>query len=174
MFHFENNPILFHCLIMHKTSGTFVCTTKIDMGNSKHTLNNCLYFNANSLARNISKLADDAFRVTGLSPSHAFVLMLVNDNPESTQSEIAKYMKIAPSTVTRFIDQLERKKNIFRKVSGKTTFLSPTEEGKRLNDTIKSAWKNLYDTYSEILTKEFADSVSKSIQQVNTKLNESV
>ena len=59
-------------------------------------LHNCLYFTANSLARQISRLADEEFRLTGLSPSHAFLLMLVNEKPGITQKELGLALNLAP------------------------------------------------------------------------------
>ena len=76
------------------------------MTKSKSILHNCLYFTANSLSRVITRMADDEFRRTGLSPSHAFLMMLVNDNPGIGQKELCEQLHLAPSTVTRFIDAL--------------------------------------------------------------------
>lgn len=51
------------------------------MNIKKFILHNCLYFTANSLTRVITRLAEEQFQRTGLSPSRAFLMMLVNDKP---------------------------------------------------------------------------------------------
>jgi DNA-binding MarR family transcriptional regulator len=86
---------------------------------SNTILHNCLYFTANSLARVITRMADEEFRRTGLSPSHAFLMMLVNDTPGIAQKELAESLQLAPSTVTRFIDSLVHKGYLTREVEGK-------------------------------------------------------
>lgn len=74
------------------------------MTECKSILHNCLYFTSNSLSRVITRMAEEEFRRTGLSPSHAFLMMLVNDNPGIGQKELREQLHLAPSTVTRFID----------------------------------------------------------------------
>ena len=69
-------------------------------------LHNCLYFTANSLARRITAMAEEAFGKVGLSPSHAFLVMLVNEQPGISQKELSRALNLAPSTVTRFVDSL--------------------------------------------------------------------
>ena len=71
------------------------------MTKSNTILHNCLYFTANSLARVITRMAEEEFRATGLSPSHAFLVMLVNDKPGIGQKELCEQLYLAPSTVTR-------------------------------------------------------------------------
>lgn len=45
------------------------------------TYSQCLYFSSNALARKMEKLAIECWKPVGLSPSHAYLLMLVLDNP---------------------------------------------------------------------------------------------
>ncbi|VAW65860.1 hypothetical protein MNBD_GAMMA08-1659, partial [hydrothermal vent metagenome] len=74
----------------------------------------CIYFNSNALTRQINKIWDDAFKPFGLSPSHAYVLRLVLDQPGISMKQIAEELELAPSTVTRFIDSLINKKFLTR------------------------------------------------------------
>jgi hypothetical protein len=41
----------------------------------------CLYFTANSLARKIEKLAQESWSKVDLSPSHAYLLIMVIEEP---------------------------------------------------------------------------------------------
>jgi hypothetical protein len=41
----------------------------------------CMYFSANALARKIEKLAGDCWKKINLSPSHAYLLMVVVEDP---------------------------------------------------------------------------------------------
>lgn len=95
------------------------------MTKAKSILHHCLYFTANSLARVITRLAEEEFRRTGLSPSHAFVMMLVNDHPGIGQKELCAQLHLAPSTVTRFIDALVQRGYLTRHADGKASGCMP-------------------------------------------------
>lgn len=132
----------------------------------------CLYFTANSLARNINRITDEEFMITGLSPSHAFLQMLVNEKPGITQQELGGLMNLAPSTITRFIDKLATRKLVFRKTDGKLSKVHPTEEGSKLDASIREAWKNLYESYCKVLGEEFAVKLTADILDANRKFEE--
>ena len=74
-----------------------------DTGSTCNQLNSCLFFSAGKLARVIGNTADDAFRITGLSPSHAFLLHIVNQNRGIHQKIIGEMLHMTPSTITRFV-----------------------------------------------------------------------
>lgn len=140
------------------------------MGKSDKILTSCLYFSANSFSRSIAKLADDEFKKTGLSPAHAFLLMLVNENLEILPKELSNKLKISPSTVTRFLDQLEQKDLIIRKSNKRSVIISPTLKGKQLEETIETAWKNLYKKYTNILGEKYSSVLTELINDANGKL----
>jgi len=135
-------------------------------------LHNCLYFTANNLARNIGKMADGAFKNVGLSPSHAFMMMLVNDQPGIMQKELSEHLGLAPSTLTRFADKLVYQGYIERDQKGKIVKIYPTEKGKELTKPIEAAWKKLYENYSKILGKDAGDELTKSIDNANRRLDD--
>lgn len=122
--------------------------------NTDCILDNCLYFSVNKLSRAITRMAEDSFKKTGLSPTHAFLLMLVNNKPGISQSELAEQLHMTPSTITRFIDKLVVKGLIERKAEGKRSFIFPTKAGENTQQEIKTAWKDLYRNYSAILGED--------------------
>lgn len=134
-------------------------------------LHNCLYFTANSLARQISTMAEEEFSRTGLSPSHAFLLMLVNEQPGLTQKDLSLALSLAPSTVTRFVDSLSHKSGLVeRRTKGKSARIYPTEKGAAMQDRIKRCWKSLYWRYSEILGEEEGRRLTETIDQAGGRL----
>ena len=48
------------------------------MDKEKSFLHQCLYFTANALSRIIARMAEEEFKTTGFSPSHAFLMMVEN------------------------------------------------------------------------------------------------
>lgn len=137
----------------------------------EHLLHNCLYFTANTLARRVSAMAEEEFKPTGLSPSHAFMLMLVIGRPGITQKELAEALHLAPSTVTRFVDALQFKLGLVeRKSQGKLARIYPTEKGQDMGEQIASCWKELYHRYSEVLGEAQGKELTQAIDLASKKL----
>lgn len=141
------------------------------MTKTKHILHNCLYFTANSLARVITRMAEEEFRRTGLSPSHAFLMMLVNDHPGIGQKDLCEQLHLAPSTVTRFIDALVYKGYLNRQSDGKASRVYATEAGESLHRSIAEAWKNLHQRYADILGLQKGDELTALIDRASHQLN---
>ncbi len=133
------------------------------MADSTTLLEKCLYFTANALARNITRMAEDSFAPAGLTPSQAFMLMLVLESPGVTPSELAASLHLAPSTVTRLADSLLRKGLVERTASGKTAHYSPTQAAHDARPTIDRCWKSLHQAYSALLGEADGDALSHSL-----------
>lgn len=133
-------------------------------------LNGCLFFSSGKLARVIGRTADDAFKITGLSPSHAFLLHIVNHGSGIHQKIVGEMLHMTPSTITRFVEKLENKGLVARQTDGKNVHLFTTEKGLALQPEIIKAWESLHDCYSGILTPEeseqFFSIVNKLICQL--------
>ena len=142
------------------------------MTKSKSILHNCLFFTANSLARVITRMAEEEFRLTGLSPSHAFLMMLVNDNPGIGQKELGEQLHLAPSTVTRFIDTLTYKGFLIRQTDGKATKVFATRDGAKLRKPIEDAWKNLHQRYARVLGLNEGDRLTSMIDDASRRLGQ--
>lgn len=142
------------------------------MTKSKSILHNCLFFTANSLARVITRMAEEEFRLTGLSPSHAFLIMLVNDNPGIGQKELCEQLHLAPSTVTRFIDTLTYKGFLTRQTDGKATKVFATRDGAKLRKPIEDAWKNLHQRYARVLGLNEGDRLTSMIDDASRRLGQ--
>jgi len=121
------------------------------MAKSSDLVHQCLYFTAATLGRAVSRLAEEAFRPTGLSPSHAFALMLAAEEPGIGPCALAERLALAPSTVSRFVDQLAAKGLLVRTAEGRLARLSATPAGLARLKGIEQAWKRLHRAYSRIL-----------------------
>lgn len=125
-----------------------------NLKNTNNELDECLFFSSCKLARVLGKTADDEFKVTGLSPSHAFLLLIVNNKSGIQQKQIGELLHMTPSTITRFIEKLESKQLVVRKAEGKNVFIFNTEKGLMLQSEIENAWARVHESYADILTVE--------------------
>ena len=132
----------------------------------------CLFFTANSFARQINEMAEDAFKITGLAPSYAHLMLLLIEEPGLSQNNLSERMNLKASTMTRFIDKLMQKGYVERVQEGRSVFIYPTESGKELRQSINMALKNLFDNYCEAIGKEFAVRLTEDIHKANTILKE--
>jgi DNA-binding MarR family transcriptional regulator len=133
-------------------------------------LHNCLFFTANRLSRVITKMAEEEFAVTGLTPMYGYLIRLVIGTPGISHKELSEKLYITPSTLTRFIDKLVGKQLVERKVQGKNVFIYPTEKGKQLEGTIRGASKSLHQRYQDILGVETSDQLNKKIELASERL----
>jgi DNA-binding MarR family transcriptional regulator len=131
----------------------------------------CLHYSANALARVITKMADDAFTVTGLPPSYAFLIMSVNKNPGIHVGELSELMMLTPSTVTRLIEKMEQKQLLRRMTEGRSTLVFPTKASVELDPVIKQAWLALYNNYIRILGEAEAAELTQKVYNAALLLN---
>ena len=118
------------------------------------SLNSCLFFTTVKLSRVFGKIAEEAFSKTGLSPSHALLLYLVNQKGEILQKELGETLHLTPSTITRLIEKLEHKILVSKRCEGKSVILSSTPQGLALQKNIIESWNFLHEQYHGILTEE--------------------
>lgn len=116
----------------------------------------CLYFTANALAREITRMAEKRFAPLELSPSHAFLIMLTTERGEPTQKELAQELALAQSTVSRFVDSLVSEGLLAKESRGRSMVVTSTRAGSELLPRIHQAWKGLYDDYVALLGEEAA------------------
>lgn len=131
---------------------------------------NCLYFQTNNLARLLSGMADEAFQDIGLSPSHAFLLMKVNEKPGIQPSQLSEALGLSPSTITRLIEKMEYQGYLERESEGRATHVSPTNKCISKESDLRIAWKKLRERYTEILgdryTEVLTEMATKAIDQL--------
>jgi DNA-binding MarR family transcriptional regulator len=136
----------------------------------KSFFSECLYFSTSSLARTLTRMAEDAFARTGLSPSYAFVVLTVNRQPGISPSGIARQLDMQPSTITRFLDKLELKKLIKRRFDGRISSIYPTEKAQEMNLLLDECWDELKDQYREELGLNMSKMLANNISEANDRL----
>lgn len=120
-------------------------------------LHDCLFFTTNRLGRVITKIAEEEFAPTGFSPMYGYLTRLVVSCPGISQKELAEKLAIAPSTLTRFVDKLEMKRLLERKVQGKTVLVYPTDKGASMAEEFREASRRFKERYQAVLGTDAAN-----------------
>ncbi|MEZ4387128.1 MAG: MarR family transcriptional regulator [Candidatus Krumholzibacteriia bacterium] len=130
----------------------------------------CLYFTANSLAREISRLADRQFGQLGMSTPHAFLLTQVVERPGITQKDLAHELNLAQSTVSRFVDTLVARGFLVKEADGRQVHVHSTPTGRALIPRINEAWGGLYREYCDLLGEEAAERLTRLTLDAHRRL----
>lgn len=113
-----------------------------------------LYYTTYALSREVASIAETAFLDLGLTPSDAYLIMCVNEKPNIQPTEISTRILLAPSTITRMIEKLEKRNIVRRAQEGKYTYVTATEKGSELNQSILNTWNDINSTYARLLGDE--------------------
>ncbi len=132
----------------------------------------CLYYASNALSRKITRMAEKAYKPLGMAPSYAFILMTVIRKPGVTAGELASIIQLQPSTVTRFIQKLEKEKYLQRVPEGKFVAVYPLRRAQIMENELKEAWLSLYHAYSSLLGEEEAVNITTGIYHASCRLPE--
>jgi len=130
----------------------------------------CLYFNVNALARKVNTIWNEAFSEFDLSPSHAYLLRLLLDQPGLTQTQISQELKLEKSTVTRFMTVLEHKKLVVRERQGREVLAYPTTKAKALQQRLSIKGDELYQAMINSLGKNKMTGLVGELRKTDAKL----
>lgn len=135
---------------------------------SKHS--DCLHFSSSALARLLTRMAEERFRKTGLSPSHAYLLMTVTGRPGIQPGEISEELLLAPSTVTRLVEKMEVEGYLLRRPEGRTTRIEPTARALALVPELEKCRKELKELYASKLGGRYTDVLTEMVFQALDRL----
>lgn len=132
----------------------------------------CMYFTTGVLARKMTRLAEQSWEASGLSPSLAYLLLLVLEKPGIQPGKLSGHLQLAPSTVTRLIEKLEEKKLVKREADGKQTLVYPLAKAQKLEPTLQSCRSRFYETFAAILGVEESRTFLANMQRVAEQIDD--
>lgn len=130
----------------------------------------CMYFASNALARKTEKLAVTAWKRVDLSPSHAYLLMIVLDDPGVQPGALSAELHLTPSTITRLLEKLEAKKLVVRTTEGKSTSVYPTPKSKEMKPLLKECVDDFYQSCISLAGKEECARFISSMNKIADRL----
>ena len=134
----------------------------------------CLYFNINALTRAVNRIWNEAFSEFDLSPSHAYLLRLALASPGLTPKQISQELKLEKSTVTRFLDVLEKKELILRQqsISGdaREQGIYPTKNSEMIASRLEEKGNQLYQTMIDDIGKTKLTTLVKELRNTENSI----
>lgn len=131
----------------------------------------CLYFTSAALARKIEKMATESWKKIGLSPSHAYLLQAVLEEPGIQPTALAEHLQLQPSTITRLIEKLEEKKLAVRTTEGKITNVYPTPKAKELQPKMLECMQDFLTRSAKALGREESAKLVQTLARTADKLD---
>ncbi len=134
----------------------------------------CLYFNINALARTVNQRWEQAYQAVGLSPAHAYLLRLVLSTPGITQKQLAAELRLAPSTITRFIDALAKRGLLQRQSSGgdaREWAIQPSDAARSLHSELERIGQELFQGLRSALGEAHFSGLVSDLRQTHDSLN---
>jgi MarR family transcriptional regulator, organic hydroperoxide resistance regulator len=142
------------------------------MKTSGSKFSQCLYFASAALARKIEKMAIESWKGVDLSPSHAYLLLTVLEEPGIQPTALAEQLQLQPSTITRSIEKLEEKKLVVRTTEGRLTNVYPTPKAKELQPKMMDCMQDFSAKYMRILGKEESTKLVQAMANVADRLDD--
>ena len=130
----------------------------------------CIYFASNALARKTEKLASSIWKRVDLSPSHAYLLMIVLDEPGVQPGALSSELHLTPSTITRLIEKLETRKLVVRTTEGKSTSVYPTAKSREMKPLLQDCVDEFYQSCVGLLGKDECGRFVNSMNKIADKL----
>jgi DNA-binding MarR family transcriptional regulator len=133
----------------------------------------CLYFNVNTLARIVNKKWAEGFEQFKLSPAHGYMLRVVLSNPGISQRQLADELRLEKSTITRFVDSLQKQKFVLRKKissDAREQSIFPTAKAKKIHAALEELGENLYQAMASNIGAKNLKLLVAQLRETSSKI----
>jgi DNA-binding MarR family transcriptional regulator len=117
-------------------------------------------------------MATQIWKQVDLSPSHAYLLIAVLEEPGLQPTALSEHLQLQPSTITRLIEKLEDKKLVVRTTEGKITNVYPTPKAKELQPKMKECMQEFVVKYTGALGKEESTKLVQTMATIADRLED--
>lgn len=110
---------------------------------------------SNAFSREITRHFDSYFKEYGLATSYVELLLILYAHDELSQNDLADKMKLAPSTITRFVNKLVKKDLVEKKKVGRTAVITLSKKGQGQLPSLKRSFENAVNDLKTILGNKY-------------------
>lgn len=115
----------------------------------------------NSISREITGFYDAYFKEDKLATSYVELLLLIEDYDKISQKAIAQKMNLAPSTITRFINKLIKKRLVSKMMDGRISYVELSETGKKEVPKLRKKYEQAEEDLKELLGSRYVDTTKQ-------------
>ena len=135
------------------------------------TLQKCLFFTANRLANVLRRIVNEEYAKTGIAAPYVYLLIVVNQYPGITISELSAKLDVAPSTCTRFVNALVQQGMLQKEQAWKTVHVSLTETGKQKTGQIDDCLRRLHERCAAVMGEAAYQKLAANMCQAADQLD---
>lgn len=132
-----------------------------------------MHLASNTFSREITRHFDSYFEEYGLTTSYVELLLILQDQDELSQNDLADKMKLAPSTITRFVNKLVKKGLIEKKKVGRTAIITLSRKGQVLSLALKRSFDSAVNDLERIMGKKYVHTTKELLLHGANLLKES-
>jgi len=115
-------------------------------------------------------MANSVWKKVDLSPSHAYLLMIVLSEPGVQPGVLSAELQLTPSTITRLLEKLEEKKLVIRNTEGKSTSVYPTTKSREMKNQLQECADEFQKNCVAVFGKEESGRFVNSMNKISDKL----
>lgn len=118
----------------------------------------------NSFSRDVTRLFDGYFKEYKLATPFVELLIHIHKNEKLSQKELAERMNLAPSTITRFINKLQIRGFIEKKMNGRMAYITLSEKGNERIPHLIESYRKAEETLRKKLGEKFVHTTEQLLK----------
>ncbi|MFO7844999.1 MAG: MarR family transcriptional regulator [Balneolaceae bacterium] len=132
---------------------------------------NTFHSTVNSFSRNLTTFFDDQLEDFGLATSYVELMILMKENDKISQKEVAEELSLAPSTITRFVDKLQKKGLVEKTRSGREVSILLTADGLDAADAMHEAYLAAVENLRQLVGDKYMETTEKLLDYGSSELS---
>ena len=134
---------------------------------------NNFHSSINSFSRTLSSFFDERLSRFNLATSYIELMILMKENDEVSQKEIAEQLSLAPSTITRFVEKLKKEGYLTKKRDGRNMTIELTLKGKQISSEMDDEYQAVVEEIRELMGDKYLETVGKLLEYGSEELEKS-
>jgi len=118
----------------------------------------------NTFSRNLTAFFNHRLKSFGLATSYVELMILLKKKGEYSQKALAEDLSLAPSTITRFVNKLEKKEYVKKVRQGREAFVKLTDNGLKVTSEMETVYQSAADELNDFFGEKFVVTVGKLLE----------